>query len=54
MKSLAKGNTDLKKRISSVHLLGYGKLKATQTTEGLEVQLPQPVNNIAPVIRIAK
>jgi alpha-L-fucosidase len=54
IKSLAKGNKDFKKNISSVHLLGYGKLKARQTTKGLEIQLPAPCNKIAPVLRINK
>ncbi len=54
VKSLAKGNTDFKKRIASVYLLGHGKLKARQTEEGLEVMLPQPCNKIAPVLRIDK
>jgi alpha-L-fucosidase len=54
VKSLAKGNKDFKKKITSVYLLGYGKLKANQTAEGLEVTLPQPVNQIAPVLRINK
>ena len=54
IKSLAKGNKDFQKGISSVHLLGYGKIKARQTAEGLEVQLPKPCNQIAPVLIIAK
>ena len=54
IKSLAKKNPDFKKSISSVFLLGYGKIKARQTAEGLEVQLPQPCNKIAPVLRINK
>ena len=54
IKSLAKGNKDFRKPISSVWLLGYGKLKAKQTTEGLIVSLPQPCNKIAPVLRISK
>ena len=54
IKSLAKGNKDFKRAISSVTLLGYGKLKVHQTAEGLEVSLPQPCNNIAPVLKIAK
>jgi alpha-L-fucosidase len=54
IKSLAKKNPNFKKNISSVYLLGYGKLKARQTDEGLEVQLPEPCNKIAPVLRIAK
>ena len=54
IKSLAKGNKDFKKSISSVYLLGHGKLKARQTVAGLEVELPKPCNRIAPVIRVAK
>jgi alpha-L-fucosidase len=54
IKSLAKKNPDFKKSISSVYLLGYGKVKARQTSEGLEVTLPEPCNKIAPVLRIAK
>ena len=54
VKSLAKKNPDFKKAITSVHLLGYGKLPARQTADGLEVQLPQPCNKIAPVLRINK
>ena len=54
IKSLAKGNPDFRKAIKKVYLLGYGVLKATQTTEGLVVKLPKPCNNIAPVLRIDK
>ena len=54
IRSLAKGNPHLKKSIRQVELLGYGKLKATQTADGLEVQLPQPTNAIAPVLKIKK
>ena len=54
IKSLAKGNKDLRKNISSVYLLGHGKLKARQTAEGLVVTLPKPCNQIAPVLRISK
>ena len=54
IKSLAKGNPAFRKAIKKVYLLGYGVLKATQTTEGLVVQLPKPCNNIAPVLRIDK
>ena len=65
IKSLAKNSPDFKKSISSVYLLGYGKLKVRQTAEGLEVQLPdaatsaqmaacQSKNKIAPVLRINK
>jgi len=56
---------DFRKSITSVYLLGYGKLKATQTAEGLIIVLPQPCrsarmaacqskNQIAPVLRINK
>jgi alpha-L-fucosidase len=54
IKSLAKGNKDFKKSISSVYLLGYGKVKAQQTADGLKVVLPKPCNAIAPVLRIQK
>ena len=54
IKSLAKGNKDFRKSISSVYLLGYGKLKASQTAEGLCVSLPKPTNQIAPVLKITK
>ena len=54
VKSLAKKTPDFKKGISSVYLLGYGKLKAQQTAEGLVVSLPKPCNAIAPVLRISK
>ena len=54
IKSLGKGNPYMKKGISSAWLLGYGKVKVRQTTEGLCVSLPEPVNQIAPVLRIAK
>ena len=54
IKSLAKGNKDFRKSISSVTLLGYGRLKARQTAAGLEVSLPKPTNEIAPVLKIAK
>ena len=54
VKTLAKGNPHFRKSITKVELLGYGKLKAKQTSEGLEVQLPNPTNDIAPVLKIAK
>ncbi|MBQ4224451.1 MAG: alpha-L-fucosidase, partial [Prevotella sp.] len=54
IKSLAKGSNDFRKPITTVLLLGYGKLKARQTTAGLEVSLPEPCNKIAPVLRINK
>ena len=54
IKSLAKGNSDFRKSISSVYLLGYGKIKARQTSDGLVVDLPEPCNKIAPVLRISR
>ncbi len=54
VKSLAKGNPYFSRGISAVELLGYGKVKARQTAEGLVVELPQPVNKIAPVLKIRK
>lgn len=54
IRSLAKGNPYLKGSIGSVELLGYGRVKARQTVEGLEISLPKPVNAIAPVLKIRK
>ena len=41
-------------KIKSVELLGYGKVKFSQSLEGLKVVLPKKVNDIAPVLRIKK
>ena len=54
VKSLAKGNPHFKKSISSVYLLGHGKLKARQTSEGLIIHLPAHNGNGLPVLRIQK
>ena len=55
IRSLRKGNPDYKKKIKHVELLGYGRLKAEQSAEGLTVVLPSaPVNGIAPVLKIRK
>lgn len=54
IRSLAKGNPNFRNPISSLQLLGYGKLKVRQTKDGLEVQLPHPCNKIAPVLKIKK
>lgn len=55
IKSLATGSPLHPLRISRVELLGYGKVPFTRTAEGLTVTLPeQPVNGIAPVLRIRK
>lgn len=54
IRTLASGNKLMTKSIKSVRLLGYGKLKAEQTADGLCITLPDPTNSIAPVIRIDK
>ena len=51
IKSLRKGNP-YGRKVGSVSLLGYGKVKARQTAEGLVVTLPAPCNKIAPVLKI--
>ena len=53
IKSLGKNKKDYTKRIHSVKLIGYGKVKFQQTDEALEVYLPEkPTNGIAPVMMI--
>ncbi len=55
IKTLAKGNSYLKKNIKSVELLGYGKVKCNHTDEGLTMKLPADAkHSIAPVIKIRK
>jgi len=50
VKSLAK---DKFRKVRSVELLGYGRLKFSQSAEGLRVTLPeQRLNDIAPVLKI--
>lgn len=39
-------------KIKSIELLGHGKVKFTQTAEGVTVVLPKRVNTIAPVLKI--
>jgi alpha-L-fucosidase len=39
-------------RISSVELLGYGKIPFTQSSDAFSVTLPKKVNTIAPVLKI--
>ena len=51
IKSLRKGNP-YGRKVGSITLLGYGKVKARQTAEGLVVTLPAPCNKIAPVLKI--
>ncbi len=50
VKSLSR---DKFRKVRSVELLGYGRLKFTQSAEGLRVTLPeQNLNDIAPVLKI--
>jgi alpha-L-fucosidase len=51
IKSLRKGNP-YGRKVGNVTLLGYGRVKARQTSEGLVVTLPAPCNKIAPVLKI--
>ena len=51
IKSLRKGNP-YGRKVGKVTLLGYGRVKARQTSEGLVVTLPAPCNKIAPVLKI--
>ena len=39
-------------RISSVELLGYGKIPFSQSSDAFSVTLPKKVNTIAPVLKI--
>ena len=39
-------------RISSVELLGYGKIPFTQSSDAFSVTLPKKINDIAPVLKI--
>ncbi|MCR5362914.1 MAG: alpha-L-fucosidase [Bacteroidales bacterium] len=55
VRSLSEGNELFPGRIKAVELLGYGKVKFTRTADALVVTLPeQPLNNIMPVLKIAK
>lgn len=55
VKSLAEGNPLHDKKIKSVELLGYGKVKFTRDAEGLKVKLPAGASkSVAPVLRIKK
>lgn len=55
IKSLAAGSPKVKGKIKNVELLGYGKLKATHTAEGLAVELPAGHDyRTVPVLRIKK
>lgn len=55
IRSLANGNDYHRKPVKSVTLLGYGKINARQTDEGLVLSLPEHnTNTIAPVFKIKK
>lgn len=55
IKSLASGSALYPEEITEVVLLGYGKVKAERTAEGLIITLPdKSLNRIAPVFRIKK
>lgn len=55
IKSLRAGSEYFGKRIGSVELVGYGKVKFTRSPEALEVTLPADApKSVAPVIRIRK
>ncbi len=55
IRSLAKGSSLYDKSVSRVDLLGYGRVTAKQTSDGLVVTLPSsPTNTIMPVLRIKK
>ena len=52
IKSLAEGSNLYPAKIKKVELLGYGKVKFVRTADALVVTLPEPTNNIMPVIKI--
>ncbi|MDE6533709.1 MAG: alpha-L-fucosidase [Muribaculaceae bacterium] len=55
VKSLAEGSALHDKKIKSVELLGYGKVKFTRDADGLKVSLPaESVKSVAPVLKIRK
>ena len=55
VKSLAEGSKLHDKKIKSVELLGYGKVKFTRDSDGLKVVLPENApKSVAPVLRIKK
>ena len=55
IRSLAKGSKLYPQNIGEIVLLGYGKVKAERTSQGLVITLPEkPLNAIAPVLRIKK
>ena len=54
VKALADGSSQYPATIKSVELLGYGKVPFTRTADALTVTLPDPLNNIMPVLKIKK
>jgi len=54
VKALADGSKLYPNAIKKVELLGYGKVKFTRTADALVVTLPEPMNNIMPVLKIKK
>lgn len=55
IKSLAKGSEYYTKSIKRVELLGYGKVKFTQTADGLTINIPSDAKrSVAPVLKIRK
>lgn len=54
IKALAEGSEHFSSPIKSVELLGYGKVKFQRTQDALIITLPQPTNNIMPVLKIKK
>ncbi len=54
IQSLALGTKLFSAPIKTVELLGYGKVKFERTQDALIVTLPEPTNNIMPVLKIKK
>lgn len=55
VKSLSENSKFHKRRIKSVELIGYGKVKFSRTSDGLTVNLPADADrSVAPVLRIRK
>ncbi|MDE5712090.1 MAG: alpha-L-fucosidase [Muribaculaceae bacterium] len=53
VRSLSEGSELYDKKIRSVELLGYGKVKFTRDSDGLKVLLPEKASrSVAPVLRI--
>lgn len=52
IKSLSEGNKLYPRKIKSIELLGYGKVKYHRTADALIVTLPEKINNIMPVVKV--